>query len=238
MGGWISHLSDVCPSSSTNCRQIDHQSIVNHLSERRHWECWKIVVQKNIICCFFSVAAREIRVTMCTHYVNLNIQRARGGYRPWFGRGTGPDVMHPSAWFGGTWNEVAWWNFHHPKVFNERTWSIVESLHPSYHVTLSKPNPVLGTPSQNTPSQNGSLEWWSFARKGAGTSAFNQLCVGWSKFSLFSFLSRNAELMNDAWHDFGDRKQDYLSWISFTRSWRYVVLGIPSVVSLRKKTGF
>ena len=89
-----------------------------------------------------------------------------------------------------------------------------------HHVTLSKPNPVLGTPSQNTPSQNGSLEWWSFARKGAGTSAFNQLCVGWSKFSLFSFLSRNAELMNDAWHDFGDRKQDYLSWISFTRSWR------------------
>ena len=217
MGGWISHLSDVCPSSSTNCRQIDHQSIVNHLSERRHWECWKIVVQKNIICCFFSVAAREIRVTMCTHYVNLNIQRARGGYRPWFGRGTGPDVMHPSAWFGGTWNEVAWWNFHHPQVKREGPNRSSRSTH---SCDVVKTQPRSGNPISEHPISERKPWMVEFCRKGAGTSAFNQLCVGWSKFSLFSFLSRNAELMNDAWHDFGDRKQDYLSWISFTRSWR------------------
>ena len=237
MGGWISHLSDVCPSSSTNCRQIDHQSIVNHLSERRHWECWKIVVQKNIICCFFSVAAREIRVTMCTHYVNLNIQRARGGYRPWFGRGTGPDVMHPSAWFGGTWNEVAWWNFHHPSL-TRGTWSIVESLHPS-SCDVVKTQPRSGNPISEHPISERKPWMVEFCKERCGDKCLQPtLCWVIQVEFVSRFFRGTLNLMNDAWHDFGDRKQDYLSWISFTRSWRYVVLGIPSVVSLRKKTGF
>ena len=193
MGGWISHLSDVCPSSSTNCRQIDHQSIVNHLSERRHWECWKIVVQKNIICCFFSVAAREIRVKMCAYYVNLNIQRVWGGYRPWFGCGTVPDVLHPSAWFGGTWNEVAWWNFHHPSLTRGPDRSSSRSTH---HIMWRCQNPTpfwephLRTPHLRTEALNGGV----LQGKVRGQVPSTNFVLGDPSSVCFSFLSRNAEL--------------------------------------------
>ena len=192
MGGWISHLSDVCPSSSTNCRQIDHQSIVNHLSERRHWECWKIVVQKNIICCFFSVAARKIRVKMCAYYVNLNIQRVWGGYRPWFGCGTVPDVLHPSAWFGGTWNEVAWWNFHHPSL-TRGTWSIVESLHPS-SCDVVKTQPRSGNPISEHPISERKPWMVEFCKERWGQVPSTNFVLGDPSWVCFSFLSRNAEL--------------------------------------------
>ena len=52
------------------------------------------VLKRNTICCFFCVVAREIRVKLCTCYVHLNTQWARGGVWPCIGHGKLPDVVH------------------------------------------------------------------------------------------------------------------------------------------------